>query len=244
MIINLQLTASFVLVSSFWCCPKALFQTVHRYTAPSVFLCGTMVRTLLLGSSLLAPMIIVDSSSWLWPSLYHFICGGGDPPKLEQVRFKGFPKIRIYESTNLQIYESIFFGFFCCKISGLVFDITFNSYRCWRIYSWRGWLQEDSETNTLGVESLASASLLDHAVEVAIVPVVGGVDDLEIVLASAGISVNSETNKMILSWWSADRVTDGKMFPMSLIGVWPESLVLVSSQSILVRTICINGNVL
>ena len=60
-------------------------------------------------------------------------------------------------------------------------------------------MQEDSETNTLGVESLASASLLDHAVEVAIVPVVGGVDDLEIVLASAGISVNSETNKLILS---------------------------------------------
>ena len=49
------------------------------------------------------------------------------------------------------------------------------------------------------MESLPRARLLHHAVEVAVVPVVGGVDDLEIVLATTGISVNSETNKMILS---------------------------------------------
>ena len=60
-------------------------------------------------------------------------------------------------------------------------------------------MQEHGEADALGVESLPGACLLHHAVEVAIVPVVGGVDDLEIVLATTGISVNSETNKMILS---------------------------------------------
>ena len=49
------------------------------------------------------------------------------------------------------------------------------------------------------MEGFACPGFFHHAVEVAIVPVVGGVDDLEIVLASAGISVNSETNKLILS---------------------------------------------
>ena len=60
-------------------------------------------------------------------------------------------------------------------------------------------MQKNGETDALGVESLPRARLLHHAVEVAVVPVVGGVDDLEIVLATTGISVNSETNKMILS---------------------------------------------
>ena len=35
----------------------------------------------------------MDSSSWDSPSRYHFIWGGGEPPLLEQVRFRGFPAI-------------------------------------------------------------------------------------------------------------------------------------------------------
>ena len=47
----------------------------------------------MLGSSLFAPRIIVDSSSCDCPSLYHRTCGGGDPPELEHVRFIGFPSV-------------------------------------------------------------------------------------------------------------------------------------------------------
>ena len=60
-----------------------------------------MVRTLLLSSSLLAPRIMVDSRSWDSPSRYHFIWGGGEPPRLEQVRFSGFPAI-IYSFSLLR----------------------------------------------------------------------------------------------------------------------------------------------
>ena len=66
---------------------------IYLYTAPSVFLCGMMVSTLRLSSSLVAPSTRLASSSWDWPSLYHLIWGGGDPPRLEQVRLRGLPSM-------------------------------------------------------------------------------------------------------------------------------------------------------
>ena len=67
--------------------------SLYLYTAPSVFLCGMMVSTLRLSSSLVAPSTRLASSSWAWPSLNHLIMGGGDPPRLEQVRFRGLPSV-------------------------------------------------------------------------------------------------------------------------------------------------------
>ena len=83
-----QLTLSLVLVSMFWCWPRARFHTVHltrgtKYccpqvvsntrlhlnTAPSVFLCGEIVRLLVLAWSLVAPSTSLLSSTWSEPSL-------------------------------------------------------------------------------------------------------------------------------------------------------------------------------
>ena len=83
-----QLTLSLVLVSMFWCWPRARFHTVHltrgtKYccphvvsntrshlnTAPSVFLCGLIVRLLVLAWSLVAPSTSLLSSTWSEPSL-------------------------------------------------------------------------------------------------------------------------------------------------------------------------------
>ena len=49
------------------------------------------------------------------------------------------------------------------------------------------------------MDSLPRASLLDHAVEVPVVSVVGGVDDLEIILSSGWKPLNSE-NKNIFNY--------------------------------------------
>ena len=83
--------------------------------------------------------------------------------------------------------------------AGQVERFAFNGHRTGRIDS-RSWgLEQDCETNALGVDCLPRASLLDHAVEVPVVSVVGGVDDLEIILSSGWKPLNSE-NKNIFNY--------------------------------------------
>ena len=77
------------------CCRNALFHTVQRYEAPSSFRVGVMLSIDFVGSSLFFPRIIVASSCWSFPMLYHLICGGGDPPTEEQVRFIGFLSVAV-----------------------------------------------------------------------------------------------------------------------------------------------------
>ena len=77
------------------CCLNALFHTVQRYEAPSSFLVGVMLKIDFVGSSLFFPRIIVASSCWSFPRLYHFIWGGGEPPTEEQVKFKGFLSVAV-----------------------------------------------------------------------------------------------------------------------------------------------------
>ena len=64
---------------------------------------------------------------------------------------------------------------------------------CWRWWfdlRWRGWKQ-NSEVKRLGVQDPAGASFLDPALELAVVPVVGGVGDAKIVSASVGQMVDA-----------------------------------------------------
>ena len=56
---------------------------------------------------------------------------------------------------------------------------------------WRGW-QQHGEAHSLGVQRLPRAGLLHHAVEEAVVPVVGRVLDLEVVLPEGWKSLHSE----------------------------------------------------
>lgn len=91
----LQLTNSFVSVWRSCCCRNARFHTVQRYEAPSSFLVGVMLSIDFVGSSLFFPRMIVASSCWSFPILYHLICGGGDPPTEEQVRFIGFLSVAV-----------------------------------------------------------------------------------------------------------------------------------------------------
>ena len=65
-------------------------------------------------------------------------------------------------------------------------------------------LEQDGQTDALGVQRLPSARLFNHAVEVAVVPVVGGVDNLEIILTQRWKPLNSEMtiDQLYYSLWS------------------------------------------
>ena len=86
-------TCNLVVASSFCLCPIALFHTVHRNTAPSSSLAGTIEIVAVVLSIFDPSCKTVEFIRSEDPSLNQEISGGGEPPELEHVMFMGLSSV-------------------------------------------------------------------------------------------------------------------------------------------------------